>query len=129
MNFKSLNKLDVRHNLFTEHSFSHVFPLLTKLKHLDLSENNLTDSFFRNLSLLIIEDQELKSSIEILVMESCGLTNHSLALLKTNLEWFSSLQKVDMKESDCNFDFKDIYQDILMRARYAKFEKRLDNKI
>ncbi len=62
-------------------------------------------------------------------MEYCGLTSHSLALLKTNLEWFSSLQKVEMKESDCNFDFKDIYQDILMRARYAKFEKRLDNKI
>ena len=129
MNFKSLSKLDARHNLFTEQLFSQVFPLLTKLKHLDLSENNLTDGFFRNLSLLIIEHEELKSSIEVLVMESCGLTSHSLALLKTNLEWFSSLQKVEMKESDYNFDFKDIYQDILMRARYAKFEKRLDNKI
>jgi hypothetical protein len=29
---------------------------MTKLKHLDLSENNLTDGFFRNLSLLIIEN-------------------------------------------------------------------------
>ena len=59
-------------------------------------------------------------------MEYCGLTNHSLALLKTNVDWFSNLQKVEMKESDSNFDFKDIYQDILMRARYAKFEKRHD---
>jgi len=59
-------------------------------------------------------------------MEYCGLTNHSLAFLKTNLDWFSNLQKIEMKESDANFDFKDIYQDILMRARYAKFEKRLE---
>ncbi len=55
MNIKSLTKLSVRHNLFTEQSFSQAFPLLTKLKHLDLSENNLTDGFLRNLSLLIIE--------------------------------------------------------------------------
>jgi hypothetical protein len=34
-----------------------------------------------------------------------------------------------MKESDSIFDFKDIYQDILMRARYSKFEQKLDYKI
>jgi Leucine-rich repeat (LRR) protein len=56
MNIKTLCKLNVRHNLFTQQSYSHAFPLLTKLKHLDLSENNLTDGFFRNISLLIIEN-------------------------------------------------------------------------
>jgi hypothetical protein len=30
----------------------------------------------------------MRSSIEVLIIEYCGLTVHSLALLKTNLDWF-----------------------------------------
>jgi hypothetical protein len=56
VNLPSVSRLKLRNNLFTPNSFKLVLPLLTSLRHLDLSNNSLTDAFFRNLSLLIIDN-------------------------------------------------------------------------
>ena len=71
----------------------------------------------------------MKSTIEVLEVEHCGLTSHALALLKTNLDWFCYLKKIEMKETDTNFDFKEIYLKILMRAKYEQIDKMLENNM
>ena len=70
-NIPSLTRLKLRNNLFTQNAYKYMFPMLKSLRHLDLSDNPLTDGFFRNLTLLIIDNQDIQSTIEVLELENC----------------------------------------------------------
>jgi Leucine-rich repeat (LRR) protein len=76
----TLESLTLRSNLLSPASHIHLLPLFTSLKSLDLSENQLTDAFFRSLFLELAMTDNIVTfnNLEVLKLEICGLTDVSV---------------------------------------------------